>query len=169
MLTTAGGTLEFAAAEVLQIDKLTDPSVASLVATPAKDVESVLTDAANQEGLPPGFVHSVAKVESGLKPEAISPKGAIGLMQLMPSTAADLKVLPEDPAQNAAGGAKYLRRLLLHYNGNAALALAAYNAGPAAVEKYHGIPPYPETRRYIVRVLKELAAQQAKDKVNSEH
>lgn len=162
---TSSGTLEFAASEVMDIEKLSDDASVpgSAPQTKSETVDSLLTEAANEQGLPPNFVRSVAKVESGLKQDAVSPKGAIGLMQLMPGTAADLNALPSDAGQNARGGAKYLRQLLFEYKGNAALALAAYNAGPAAVEKYHGIPPYPETRRYIVRVLKELAAEQAKE------
>lgn len=169
VVSTAGGTLEFSALEVQEIEQIPDekPAAPAAPAAPAsgpntETVDSVLQDAALQQGLLPDFVHSVAKVESGLNPKAVSPKGAIGLMQLMPSTAAELGTEPRDAAGNALGGAKYLRQLLLQYHGNAALALAAYNAGPAAVERYHGIPPYPETRRYIVRVLKELAAAQAK-------
>ncbi len=96
-----------------------------------------------------------------MQPAAISPKGAIGLMQLMPATAADLKVAADDPADNARGGARYLRDLLIRYHNDAALALAAYNAGPGAVAKFGGVPPYPETRQYIARVLREYARQQA--------
>jgi soluble lytic murein transglycosylase-like protein len=97
------------------------------------------------------------KAESGFQPNAVSPKGAIGLMQLMPETARELGVDPRDPHQNADGGAQYLRALLARYESDpnqVLLALAAYNAGPAAVERYHGVPPYRETREYILRVLK---------------
>jgi soluble lytic murein transglycosylase-like protein len=97
------------------------------------------------------------RAESGLNPAALSPKGAIGLMQLMPDTARDLGADPSKPAENADAGARYLRDLLAKYENDpnqVVLALAAYNAGPAAVEKYHGVPPYRETREYILRVLK---------------
>jgi soluble lytic murein transglycosylase-like protein len=124
----------------------------------------MLHQAALAQGLTPELVRSVAKAESGLRPDAISPKGAVGLMQLMPGTAAALHVAADNPAENAKGGATYLRQLLLQYNGNAALALAAYNAGPSAVARYGGVPPYPETRRYVVRVLTELAKEQRKAK-----
>jgi soluble lytic murein transglycosylase-like protein len=103
------------------------------------------------------LVLSVAKVESGLKQTAISPKGAEGLMQLMPQTAAVLGVDARKAEQNALGGAAYLRELLDRYRHNAVLALAAYNAGPAAVQKYGGVPPYPETQQYIERVLREYS------------
>jgi len=105
-----------------------------------------------------GLLHSVASVESGYRPEAVSHRGARGLMQLTPDTALRLEVDPDDPAQNAEGGARLLRDLLLKYRDNPyqlRLALAAYNAGPGAVERYGGVPPYRETVRYIERVLSE--------------
>jgi soluble lytic murein transglycosylase-like protein len=113
--------------------------------------------AAKKYQLPDSFVRSVMKAESGFQPNAVSPKGAIGLMQLMPDTARALGVDPRDPHQNADGGAQYLRQLLARYESDpnqVLLALAAYNAGPAAVDRYHGVPPYRETREYILRVLK---------------
>lgn len=113
--------------------------------------------AAKKFALPEAFVMSVMKAESGFRPDAVSPKGAIGLMQLMPETARELGVDPRNPHENAEGGAQYLRDLLAKYEGSpdqVLLALAAYNAGPAAVERYHGVPPYRETREYILRVLK---------------
>jgi soluble lytic murein transglycosylase-like protein len=119
--------------------------------------------AAKKYALPESFVRSVMNAESGLHPDALSPKGAIGLMQLMPETARELGVNPKNPKENAEGGAQYLRDLLAKYEGDpdqVLLALAAYNAGPAAVEKYHGVPPYRETREYILRVLKNWDRQQ---------
>jgi soluble lytic murein transglycosylase-like protein len=124
-----------------------------LPATPA-DLAAL---AAKKFALPEAFVMSVMKAESGFRPDAVSPKGAIGLMQLMPETARELGVDPRNPHENAEGGAQYLRDLLAKYEGSpdqVLLALAAYNAGPAAVERYHGVPPYRETREYILRVLK---------------
>ncbi len=97
------------------------------------------------------------RAESGFEPAAVSPKGALGLMQLMPETARQLGVDPADPRQNAAGGAQYLRELLAKYESDpnqVLLALAAYNAGPGAVERYRGVPPWRETREYILRVLR---------------
>ena len=119
--------------------------------------------AADKYGLPRWLVRSVMKAESGFQPQAISPKGAIGLMQLMPGTAQTLGADPKDPAQNADAGARYLRDLLTKYDGALWHALAAYNAGPGAVSKYGGIPPYADTIRYINRIdqdRKRAASQQ---------
>lgn len=125
---------------------------------------SLVADAARKFELPESFIRSVMAVESAFRPEAVSPKGAIGLMQLMPGTARDLHVDPLDPRQNTEGGAAYLRDLLARYEGHpdqVLLALAAYNAGPAAVERWHGVPPYPETRQYILRVLQAWRTNEA--------
>jgi len=111
--------------------------------------------AAARYGLPYWLVREVMRVESGFQPQAVSPKGAIGLMQLMPETAQQLGADPNDPAQNADAGARYLRELLDKYDGRLWHALAAYNAGPKAVEKYHGVPPYRETIDYIYRIDQE--------------
>ena len=122
--------------------------------------EDFLLRAAIEQGLEPDFVRSVARIESGLRQDVISPKGALGVMQLMPTTAAELGVNPKLAGENALGGAKFLRQLLLRYGGNSALALAAYNAGPGAVDKFGGVPPYLETRQYVIKVLREYARQQ---------
>lgn len=97
---------------------------------------------------------AVAEAESGFDPSAVSPQGALGLMQLMPGTAGkkDLSEV-QDPSLNVEIGARYLRHLLRRFEGDVVLALAAYNAGPGAVERFHGVPPYPETREYVGRVL----------------
>ena len=132
---------------------LPSPMALEIPLTPAQ----LAAGAAKKYALPESFVRSVMKAESGLRADALSPKGAIGLMQLMPDTARDLGVDPKNPKQNAEGGAQYLRDLLAKYESDpdqVLLALAAYNAGPAAVEKYHGVPPYRETREYILRVLR---------------
>ena len=125
--------------------------------------QELITRAAVHAGLPPAIVHSVARAESGYREDAVSPKGAIGLMQLMPKTAAQLNADPNDPAQNAEAGARYLRDLLEKYENDphqVSKAIAAYNAGPAAVDKYHGIPPYRETIQYVNRVLREYQKEQ---------
>lgn len=123
------------------------------LATPAALSPPELADrAADKYGLPRWLVRSVMKNESGFAPHVVSPKGAIGLMQLMPGTAQTLGANPADPAQNADAGARYLRDLLQKYDGGLWHALAAYNAGPGAVDKYRGVPPYAETVRYIERI-----------------
>ena len=113
--------------------------------------------AADKYGLPRQLVRSVMAAESGFDPRALSAKGAVGLMQLMPLTAQNLGVDPKDPAQNVDAGARYLRDLLLKYDGQLWHALAAYNAGPEALEKYHNqIPPYRETILYIEKIDRDL-------------
>jgi len=114
--------------------------------------EQLANAAAAKYGLPPSLVRSVMKAESGFQPRAVSPKGAVGLMQLMPGTARTLGVNPYDPAENVDAGTRYLRTLLEKYNGGLRHALAAYNAGPDAVEKHGGVPPFAETLDYIRRV-----------------
>ena len=131
-------------------------------AAPPPTPQELVELAAVNNGLRPEFVRSVAAVESAYRTEAISPKGAIGLMQLMPATAAELGANPHDPLQNADAGARYLRQLLLKYKDTAdpvRLALAAYNAGPGAVDKYRNIPPYRETQQYVERVLRKYLAE----------
>src|SRR5580704_2512822 len=120
---------------------------AALPAVPELTPHQLAEAAALKYALPAAFVSSVMRAESGFNPAALSPKGAIGLMQLMPGTARDLGVDPNKPAENAEAGARYLRDLLAKYEDRpdqVQLALAAYNAGTAAVERYHGVPPYPE-------------------------
>lgn len=126
---------------------------AAIIAKTPRTPRQLVEDAAVNAGLPPAIVHSVAKAESAYRADAISPKGAIGLMQLMPGTAAELRADPRDPEQNSKAGAMYLRQLLLKYDGDVPKALAAYNAGPGAVDRYNGVPPYRETRSYVNRVI----------------
>jgi len=111
------------------------------------------------------LVHSVISVESNYNPLAISNKGALGLMQLVPSTARRFGVSDAfNPAQNVEGGVRYLRYLLDHYNGNHRLALAAYNAGEGTVERFGGVPPFAETRSYVYRVGRALDAKKEAQK-----
>jgi soluble lytic murein transglycosylase-like protein len=121
---------------------------------PAPDTKTLVKNAAAHYNLPASFVESVAKVESAMKPNAVSPKGAVGVMQLMPSTARALSADPNDNAQNIDAGTRLLRELLIKYNGDVVKALAAYNAGEGAVDKYKGLPPYPETQTYVDKVIK---------------
>ena len=121
---------------------------------PVPDPRVLLRDAANRSGLPPAFVESVAQVESALRPDAVSPKGAMGVMQLMPATALALDADPSDTAQNIEAGVRLLRDLLVRYDGDVVKALSAYNAGAGAVTRYGGLPPYPETQNYVDKVLR---------------
>jgi soluble lytic murein transglycosylase-like protein len=120
---------------------------------------SAVEAAAARYDLSPAFLDAVARAESGYDPDAVSPAGAIGVMQLMPKTARDLGVDPRDPAQNILGGAAYLRLLLDRFNGDIDKTLAAYNAGPGSVDRYAGVPPYRETRAYVAANLDRLAAR----------
>jgi soluble lytic murein transglycosylase-like protein len=158
VVRVGAGSLEFPASIIARIETLLDSSSESHVNRPIKP-EDLVTHAAEEQQLPPEFVRSVAKIESDFRLNAISSKGAFGLMQLMPSTAAELGVNANQADENARGGAKYLRTLLLRYHGDSVLALAAYNAGPGAVDKFGGVPPYEETRRYVLKVLREYERQ----------
>jgi len=158
VLHVGGGTLEYPESAISGITPLPEspiPASDKAVSASSPAPQAILKTAADSEGVDEIFVRSVAKIESGLRQEAISRKGALGLMQLMPGTAAELGVDAKKADQNASGGARYLRTLLERYHYNPVLALAAYNAGPGAVMKYRGLPPYYETRTYVVRVLKE--------------
>ena len=118
------------------------------------DFERLVADAARRHDLDPALVMAVIGIESGFQPQAVSPKGAQGLMQLMPATARDLGVAdPFDPAANLDGGSRYLSSLVARYDGDLAKALAAYNAGMGAVARHGGVPPYEETRRYVRKIL----------------
>ena len=122
------------------------------------DIRALIEDAATTHGLDVALVEAVVAVESGFQIDAVSAKGAVGLMQLMPETAAELGVAdPWDARANIDGGVRYLKRLLGRYGGDRPLALAAYNAGMRAVDSYGGVPPYPETREYILRINARLA------------
>jgi soluble lytic murein transglycosylase-like protein len=113
-----------------------------------------IQEAAQLYQLPEAFIRAVVLVESNFFPDAISDAGAMGLMQLMPGTAVNMGVLDAfDPRQNVLGGTRYLRVLANRFNGDLVLTVAAYNAGEGAIDRYHGVPPYLETRRYVQRVL----------------
>ncbi len=129
-------------------------------AKPALSPGELADAAADKYGLPRRLVRSVMEAESGFETQARSPKGAIGLMQLMPETAQALGVNPYDPAENVDAGTRYLRDLLNQYNFGLWHALAAYNAGPGAVDRYQGIPPYAETIRYVERIDREYRGSQ---------
>jgi hypothetical protein len=123
------------------------------------DVRTLAIDAARRHGLDPALVLAVVGVESAFRPDAVSPKGAQGLMQLMPATAASLGVAdPLNAAANLDGGARQLQALVERYHGDLKKALAAYNAGADAVDRHGGVPPYAETRAYVGKVLERYQA-----------
>jgi soluble lytic murein transglycosylase-like protein len=150
-----GFETEEAAPQTVPEPVATPPAVPVEITKPLSPLE--LADAAaDRYGLPRSLVRSVMAAESGLQAKALSPKGAIGLMQLMPGTAEELGIDPWDPAQNVDAGVRYLRLLLEKYDGGLWHALAAYNAGPGAVDKYKGVPPYRETIRYIDSIQRKM-------------
>jgi len=135
-------------------------STTSKSETPAIPLNQVVNSASATYHLDPDLVNSVIHAESGFKSHAVSPKGARGLMQLMPGTASQLGVTDAfDPQDNVAGGSRYLRELLERYNFDLVKALAAYNAGPQRVEQYRGVPPFRETRAYVARIVHEYNAK----------
>ena len=125
-------------------------------------VEDAVAKAAVEHGVDADLLLAMAEVESGLRPDAVSSKGAVGVMQLMPAPAARMGVADAlNPDENIDGGARYLREQMDRFGGDLSLALAAYNAGPEAVSRHGGVPPYGETRRFVSRVLSRMAAMGA--------
>lgn len=177
-LFTRTGVIEMAASRVKEILPDEGPpaappgqaaaaassSAAPAVPAAAPDPRRLIDQAAERYGVPAAFLHSVARTESAYRLNALSNKGAIGVMQLMPGTAAQLGADPHDPAQNIDAGARHLRELLEQYDGSAHKALSAYNAGAGAVARYGGVPPYRETVNYVDRVLKTYQSLSAKSK-----
>jgi hypothetical protein len=140
------------------------PKAADVPAVPESQIDrptlegtpyaEIIAAASQAHGVDPILVKALIQVESGYRPKARSPKGAVGLMQIMPATAREYKVRnPFDPKANIEAGVKHLKSLLDRYGSRTEVALAAYNAGPGAVQRFNGIPPYRETRNYVSRIL----------------
>jgi Transglycosylase SLT domain len=160
--------LEVAADSVVRVETVAEvpdpvasvkmPGPVTIMTAPTKEeMHEILVHAGAQHNIDEDLLASVVRAESGGQVRAVSRTGARGLMQLMPGTASAMGV--DDafrPEQNISGGTAYLDSLLTRYHDNVALALAAYNAGPGAVDKYHGVPPYRETREYVARVIREF-------------
>lgn len=118
------------------------------------EINDIISEISSKHGVSEKLISALIKQESGYNPTIVSKAGATGLMQLMPSTAESLGVTDsKDPVQNVDGGVRYLKSLMKKYNGNLILSLAAYNAGPGAVDKYGGVPPYKETQNYVKNIL----------------
>lgn len=141
---------------------LSDPSACPRL--PEVDAGAIVAAAAARERLSPDLLRAVIERESGFRPCAVSPKGAMGLMQLMPATVSDLGVRDAfDPVENAGSGARFLAGLLSRYGGDLELALGAYNAGPARVDAEGGVPDIPETRQYVQAILERLGLRRSSD------
>lgn len=154
----SGGFVDVPTEEIVSVERqeILLPPAPPPTAT-REDVERWVNTASDQHSVDPDLIRSVIKAESGFNPRAVSPKGAQGLMQLMPSTANQLGVKDAfAPGDNIEGGTRYLRDLLVLYNNDMAKALAAYNAGPQRVAQYNGVPPYRETHAYVARVIKDF-------------
>jgi soluble lytic murein transglycosylase-like protein len=137
------------------------PEPSPILAATPEDVARLIRESSVRHAVPAAVVEAVAWQESRFNHAAVSPRGALGVMQLMPKTAGDLGVNPGDLKGNIDGGAAYLAQQLRRYGGDLRLALAAYNAGPGAVDRYRGVPPYAETQTYVRAILARLSAASA--------
>jgi hypothetical protein len=147
------GYVDVQNAEIERFERDLTPT-AGTAPLPSPDV---VGSASRRYHLDPDLVNSVIRAESGFNAKAVSPKGAMGLMQLEPRTAAELGVAdPFDPSANVDGGTRYLRELLVRYDFDLIKALAAYNAGPQRVKQYHGVPPYYETQAYVAKIVRDF-------------
>jgi soluble lytic murein transglycosylase-like protein len=151
---TPDNYIDVPTADIVRFEELHSPLPPAVSSPPARGLDAVVSAASKRNNVDPDLVNSLILVESGFDPNAVSPKGARGLMQLMPQTAARMGVQNAmDPAANVEGGTRYLGELLSRYHNDLSKALAAYNAGPDRVEQYHGVPPYPETLAYVARII----------------
>ena len=170
ILHTVDGRIELPANAIESIEHLAEPAPAAapaaspVIAAPLKQLtpKELIDEAALRHGLPPAIVHALALTESAYQQKAVSPKGAIGVMQLMPATAQALHADPTNLSENIDAGTRLLRELLLKYQNDAnpvRRALAAYNAGEGAVRRYQGVPPYRETQQYVEKVIERFYQQ----------
>src|SRR5207253_10344048 len=152
----AGSYVDVPTTEIERFEK--DPTPTAVTVSPrSQNVNDFVNSASDRQRLDPDLVNSVIRAESGFNPHAVSPKGALGLMQLMPQKASELGVPNAfDPQANVEGGTRYLRELLERYNFDLIKALAAYNAGSRRVEQYRGVPPYYETRAYVANIIRDF-------------
>ena len=158
--STSKSYVDVQTADIVSISHEADttlPAIQAPVPPVGGNVHDTVTAASATTGLDPDLIDSVIKAESNFNPNAVSRKGARGLMQLMPATAEQLGVKDSlDPKSNVDAGSRYLRDLLLQYNRDLAKALAAYNAGSGPVDRYHGVPPYRETYSYVARIIADF-------------
>jgi len=166
--TSGENYIELKATEIVSVDVLPDPAPvvapAPAVQLSKANLSEMLASAGTQHNIDADLLASIVKAESNGQTRAVSRTGAQGLMQLMPGTARAMGVSDSfEPQQNINGGTQYLDALLTHYHDNIALAVAAYNAGPAAVDRYHGIPPYRETQAYVARVIREFNRRKSQE------
>ena len=164
----AGSYVDVPTTEIERFEK--DPTPTAVTVSPrSQNVNDFVNSASDRQRLDPDLVNSVIRAESGFNPHAVSPKGALGLMQLMPQTASGLGVPNAfDPQANVEGGTRYLRELLERYNFDLIKALAAYNAGSRRVEQYRGVPPYFETRAYVARIIRDFNRKKLSQQANTQ-
>lgn len=162
--------VDVSTADISELTESQEPVPTAPELSKTLDVNEAVTAASAKHQIDPDLISSVIRAESRFNAKAVSPKGARGLMQLMPQTASRLGVEdPFDPAANVDGGTRYLRELLLQYDGDIAKALAAYNAGPLRVQQYKGVPPYRETRAYVAEVIKEFNRKKLAQSSTAKH